>query len=140
MRKGIVFFIIAFTSCVETVNLSAVDYHFLFNDANSKVWIVNKVILNDENVAPFNDLDKDLMVFHKSHVIDIIPLKDIMRTSPRKGSYNLDSKEKTLSIQFRDKDEWSFNLEYITEDSILMIPRHASQLQYSIQLKPFPEL
>lgn len=140
MKKGIFFFFLAVTSCVETVDLSAVDYGFLFNDANSKVWMINKVMKDGENVAPYNDLDKDLMIFHKSYVIDIVPLKDLMQTLPRKGSYNLDSASKTLSIQFRDQGRWSFDLEYITEDSILLVPTTASELQYSIQLRPFPEL
>ena len=140
MKKGIFFFILALTSCVETVDLSAVDYGFLFNDANSKVWMINKVMKDGENVAPYNNLEKDLMIFHKSHVVDLVPLKDIMQTQPRKGSYSLDSASKTLSIQFRDKGEWYFDLEYITEDSILLAPTLESELQYSIQLRPFPEL
>ncbi len=140
MKKGAIFFFLVLTSCVETVSLSPVDYHFLFNDANSKVWIVNKVELDGENVAPFNDLDKDLMVFHNSNVIDIVPLKDIMKTVPRKGAYSLNSEERTLFIEFRDKGKWSFDLSYITEDSILMIPNSQSELHYSVQLMPFPEL
>ena len=128
------------TACVESINLNSVDYNSLFNDNNSKVWMVDQVLQDGNNVAPTIDLQKDLIIFHESRVVDIVPLADIYKSTPKKGSYYLDSEEKTMSIEFLDKSEWIFDLNYITEDSVLFIPQEGSQLQFSLKLKPFPEL
>lgn len=128
------------TSCVESINLNSVDYNSLFNDANSKVWMVDEVLQDGKNVAPTIDLDKDLIIFHRSRVVDIVPLGDIYKATPKKGSYYLDSDEKTMSMEFIDKSEWNFDLGYLTEDSVLLVPQEDSQLQFSLKIKPFPEL
>ncbi|MGB0915491.1 MAG: hypothetical protein ACPGVI_05425 [Crocinitomicaceae bacterium] len=128
------------TSCVESFNLNSVDYDSLFNDANSKVWMVDEVIQDGENVAPTIDLHKDLMVFHRSSIVDIIPLADILKSTPKKGDYYLDSDKKTMTMEFQDESIWSFDLGYITEDSVLFVPKADSQLQFSLKIKPFPEL
>lgn len=128
------------SACTTGVSLESVDYNYLFNDNNSKVWLVNKVLVDNAVVSPANTADKDIMVFHTSLYVDYIPLKDLTRKPPAKGDYRLNSKEKTLNIEFSNGDNWMFNLVYLTEDSILMEPAKGSDFKMSIQLKPFPEL
>lgn len=128
------------TSCVESINLNSVDYDSLFNDANSKVWMVDQVLQDGENVAATINLQKDLIIFHRSHVVNIVPLADIYKSSPKRGSYYLDSDERTMSMEFLDKSTWNFELGYLTEDSVLLVPKEDSHLQFSLKIKPFPEL
>jgi len=119
--------------------MKSVDYSTLFNDGNSKVWLVNKVVMGNAVVSPFKNYDKDLMIFHKGGRCDFIAMKDITRKSPQKADYFLNSRKHKISIEFAEF-EMEFHLAYITEDSILMNPTHDSEYPYSIQLIPFQEL
>lgn len=140
MRRTLLLFPICLFSCSTGITLESVDYNTLFHDSNSKVWLVNKVIIDNANIAPFNKNDKDIMVFHDSGYCDYIALKDVTRKRPRKGYYFLNSKDRTMSIEFDDDKSWELELSYLTEDSVLMQPMKNSDIQIAIQLIPFPEL
>ena len=134
--------IISLFSCTTGVTLRPVRYSALFNDYNSKVWIINKMIIDGVVVSPSETYDKHIMVFHYNQQhLDYIALRDITRKPPRKGYYFVDSDKKKLTIEFNDNDEnWIFDLVYLTEDSILMQSTTKSDFDATIQLKPFPEL
>ena len=67
-------------------------------------------------------------------------MKDLTRKPVRKGSFTLDSKKRLMSIVFDDREHWNFEIPYITEDSVLLNATKKSDIPYSIQIKPFPEL
>ena len=126
-------------SCSTGISLDSVDYGSLFDDSNSKVWLVNKHMVDNANITPVNFYDKEIMIFHKSGVVDCIALKEITRKKPRKGQYVLDSRNRTMKIEFEDDQIWDLDLSYITEDSILMEPTKNSDINIAVQLKPLPE-
>ena len=119
--------------------MKSVDYDSLFNDSNSKVWLVSKQVVDNANIAPIDLYDKELMVFHITGIVDCIALKDITRKKPKKGQYFLDSQKRTMKIEFEHDTLWDLDLRYITEDSILMEPTKKSDLNIAVQLKPLPE-
>ena len=139
MRKLIYTIPLIAFSCSTGITLDSVDYGSLFDDSNSKVWLVSKQIVDDADISPIQTYDKDIMVFHKSGVVDYIALKDITRKKPRKGQYVLDSQNRTMKIEFENGKIWDLDLSYITEDSILMEPTKNSDLNIAVQLKPLPE-
>lgn len=140
MRKTVVLTSLIFSSCTTGVDLESVDYTSLFTDSNSKVWLVNKMLLQEANIAPIDNNDKDILIFHQNGHCDLISMKDLTRKPVRKGEFQLDSKKRLLTIEFYDKQNWDFEIPYITEDSILLNARKTSDIPFSIQLKPFPEL
>lgn len=140
MKKVVVYLGLLISSCTAGVNLESVDYDHLFNDSNSKVWLVNKVMVENAVISPSNDQDKDVMIFYNSWNLDYLAMKDITRKAPRKADYFLDSDARTMRIEFADKQVWDLDLIYLTEDSILLEPRDGSDIKMAIQLKPFPEL
>ncbi len=119
--------------------MNSVDYSTLFNDGNSKAWLVNKVIYDNSIISPLENYEKNVMIFYSSRRCDLIAMKNIAREAPQKANYYLNSRMHKLTIEFSDF-EMDFHLSYITEDSILMTPTHDSDYVYSIQLIPFPEL
>lgn len=139
MKKGLLIGALILSSCTTGIELESVDYTSLFTDSNSKVWIVNKMLLQDANIAPLKHENKDLLIFHHNGHCDLIPMKDLTRKPVRKGVFNLDSKKRLMTIQFDDK-KWCFTVPYITEDSVLLNVTEKSEIPYSIQIKPFPEL
>ena len=80
-------------SCSTGISLDSVDYKSLFDDSNSKAWLVNKQVVDNADITPIHFYDKEIMVFHKSGVVDCIALKDITRKVPRKGKFTLDSQK-----------------------------------------------
>ena len=139
VKAVVVSVFLLFSSCTSNVELIPVNYSSLFNDENSKVWIVNKVVYDSAVISPVDNIDKSLMIFYYNNHCDFIALKNLGRKPAIKGFYNLNSRTKHLDIQF-DEELWDFTLAYIYEDSILLQPTEKSKFQFSIQLKPFPEL
>lgn len=128
------------TSCTLGVDLESVDYTSLFTDSNSKVWIVHKMMLENANIAPLNNEGKEIIIFHQNGRCNLIPMKDLTRKEVRRGVFELNSKKRTLTIDFDDNKSWEFDIPYLTEDSILLNATESSEIPYSIQIKPFPEL
>ena len=126
-------------SCTAGVSLNSVDYETLFNDDNTKVWLVNKVYLKNAVISPSKNYEKNLMIFYKGGDCDFIPMKDITRKPPQRAKYILNSRKKKISIEFQDYS-MDFSLAYLTEDSIMMKPTTDSVYEYGIQLIPFQRL
>jgi hypothetical protein len=119
--------------------LKNIDYNNLLNDNNSKVWIINRQIVSGVNIADALHRNKDLIIFHDSGVVDVIPMKALGTKTGRKGNYYLNSEEKTLEFVFTD-ESWIMDLDYISEGSILMIQAKESDVEFDIQIMPLPEL
>ncbi len=128
------------TSCTNGVDLDGVDYTTLFTDSNSKVWIVNKVIIDNANIAPVEVIDKDLFIFHHNGHCDYIPMRDLTRKPVKKGYFHLNSRTNSMTIDFKEGKMWRLDFPYITEDSVLLQASPNSDIQITVQLKPFPEL
>lgn len=140
MKIKLIFISILLSACTTGVELQSVDYTTLFTDSNSKVWIINKVIIQEANISPVKSESKDLLIFHHNGHCDLIPMKDLTRKPVRKGAFILDSKKRELTIDFQDNKSWEFDIPYITEDSVLLNAKENSKTPFSIQIKPFPEL
>ena len=140
MRKLLFYLPLLISSCTTGIELESVDYTTLFTDSNSKVWIVNKMLIEDANIASLKNEGKDLLIFHNNGNCDFISMKDLTRKPAQKGVFTLDSKRRIMTIDFEDKKQWSFTIPYLTEDSVLLNATKKSDIPFSIQLKPFPEL
>ncbi|MDB2657288.1 hypothetical protein N9Y60_04455 [Crocinitomicaceae bacterium] len=125
--------------CTSNYPLKSVNYDDLFCDGNSKVWVINKMIVNDIDVSQSNLTNKEVFIFHESGVLDYVPLKVLGSASPKKGRYYLDSDKRTLSIVFHDK-EWFFMLSVLEDDRIVMRPYKKGRAPFTLELIPLPEL
>jgi hypothetical protein len=121
--------------------MKSVHYDTLLHDENSKVWLINNVIVDGVDVSPTNKMSKDLMIFYESREVTIVPLKDMGKVVPKRGVYSLNSDDRMIDLDFiESKESWQFDLTYITEDSILMVPRKGREPEFKIRLVPFPKL
>lgn len=125
--------------CTGGIPLENVSYDSLLTDDNSKVWLINKQSINKVNFANNHVWNKDLMIFHKSGRVELIPLKAMGKALPKVGHFYLNSDDKILEITFPN-EEWKMNLDYITEDSIYMKSVKGSDAKFDIQIIPLPEL
>lgn len=127
-------------ACTTGVDLHEVNYEHLFHDSNSKVWLVNKVMVGNAVVSPELMYDKDILIFHSNGHINFLPMRELTRSVGMRGFFILKSEERQLILDLDNTGRWIFNLEYLTEDSILMVPTTKSDTNISLQLIPFPEL
>jgi hypothetical protein len=116
-----------------------VNYEHLFHDSNSKVWMVNKVMVGNAVVSPELMFDKHLLIFHRNGHINYLPMRDLTRSVGERGFFILKSSERQLILELDRGGRWMFDLKYLTEDSILMVPMAKSDTNISMQLVPFPE-
>jgi len=127
-------------ACTAGINMKSVTYDYLLNDSNSKVWLVNKVIIGNAVISPTVNYDKHLLIFHNSGHIDYIPYRQLTRSQGSKGYYILNSEERRLILEFNNDQRWEFDLKYMTEDSIYLKSTAHSDTNISMQLIPLPEL
>lgn len=125
--------------CTTGVEMTKVNYSSLFHDGNSKVWMINRIVASGENFAASNNWEKDIAIFYHSGKCVIQPLKSLGESPGKKGDYTVYSDSKNLVIQFKT-ERWDFLLTTISEDKIIMKPTKSSDLKYTIELIPLPEL
>lgn len=127
------------TACHTGIDFHSVDHDNLLNDQNSKVWLVDKVIMDNASIGPYGDLNKDVIIFYQSGNFQYSALRKLGTEHPEKGDYYLDSRKMRLTMTFNDDANWVFNIGYVEPDSILLHPDPASDLKYSLKIVPLPE-
>lgn len=138
-RLFILLSIIVTASCSTGVNLKPVDLGSLFHDGNSKVWLVDKVIIDNQNFAPKQAADKDAFIFYSTSKCSFQPLKTLGDFSSKNGEYSVYSDEKMLTVYFK-KELWEFNISSFKDNRIVLKPTRKSDLKYTLVLIPLPEL
>lgn len=140
MKFSYVFILIVLSSCTRGIDLKNVDYSVLLNDSNSKVWIVEELISNGVDVSGVNTYSKDLIIFHESRDVNIIPMKALGDAAPKRGKYDLNSIKNEITFEMEGGETWKMQFYYVTEDSVLMTPRKKGTNEFSMKIKPFPTL
>lgn len=132
---------ILLVSCTQGLNLKNVNLGPLFNDGNSKVWMVDKEIKGKVNIAPFNYDQKRAIVFYSSGMFRYTSMKDLgnRSTADEKGDYLIDSEKRILTMYFKGDVTWEYSLIHVTEDSIYMEPTKKSTSDLTLKLSPYPE-
>ena len=126
-------------SCTNGIDLDEVFYDSLLNDNNSKIWVVNSFVVDGVDVASPILVDKNIIVFHANKAVNMLPMRGIGSSNPKRGRYILDSKNRELVIDFGDS-QWDLDISYITEDSIYFSTKKKVENKFGFQIIPFPEL
>ena len=132
-------FVAVLASCSTGVQLKPVDLGTLFHDGNSKVWLVDKVIIDRQNFAPKQAADKDAFIFYSTSKCSFQPLKTMGDFSSKNGEFSVYSDEKLLTVYFK-KEVWEFKLASLSDNKIVLKPTRKSDLKYTLVLIPLPEL
>lgn len=127
------------TACYSGYDLKPVSYYQLFHDGNSKVWLVDQMVVEGASISPKEDKMKNVFIFHDSGDFQFAPLKNLAEDSVATGTYLVDSKDRKLSM-YINNEKWEFDLSYIEEDSVLLIPGKESETKYSFKIIPLPML
>ena len=139
LKSSFLVLLLFVSACSSGVTLKPVDLGTLFHDGNSKVWLVDKVVIDRQNFAPKQAADKDVFIFYASSKCSFQPLKTIGDFSSKNGEFSIYSDEKILTVYFK-KETWVFKLASIKDNKIVLKPTKKSDLKYTLVLIPLPEL
>lgn len=132
-------FTIIFVSCSSNTDLIPVNKRSILTDNNSKVWMVDQVIIGNRNFAPTINSEKDVLVFYDNGNCAYQSMRNLGDFPAKKGEFSMYSDDTTLLIGFKN-ETWYFKYQQISEDTIALIPEKKSALKYKLILVPFPEL
>jgi len=135
VKKVVALLILGLSACSPNVEMKSVQYDYLLNDGNSKVWMIEQMIVNKSNIAPTRNVDKELIIFYENGRFNYVPMKQLGDRTGKTGDYFLDSDDRLLKLYF-PKSTWEFSLKEIEEDSIYLVPTAVSDVDFSIQLVP----
>jgi hypothetical protein len=116
-----------------------VDKNPLFHDGNSKVWLIDEVTMDGTIVSKDLMYDKSILVFYESGNVNMIPMNEIGDRNPKRGYFFVNSNDDKIMIEF-GKETWDMRFDYITEDSVKMLPNKESDVFFELKIIPFPEL
>ena len=139
MKSLLILLTIGLAGCTANSEMKGIQYDYLLNDGNSKVWMIEKMIVDKSNITSQFDEEKELIIFYQTGRFQYIPLKKLGHSRGKIGNYFLSSDEKELKMYFK-KDYWQFKLEEISEDSIYLVPMKESRAKFSMQLVPLKEI
>lgn len=140
MKKLLFLLSIGLSACASNAEMKGVHYDYLLNDGNSKVWMIEQMIVDKSNISPRMDHEKELLIFYQSGSFQYIPVKQLGHKTGKTGDYFLSSEDKLLKLYFKEESIWEFSLTEISEDSIYMVPTKQSDVDFSIQLVPLKEI
>jgi hypothetical protein len=127
------------SACSSNAELIAVNKRSILTDNNSKIWMVDQVIIGNRNFAPKLNTEKDVIIFYENGHCSYQSMRNLGDYPAKKGEYSMYSEDNTLLINFHS-ETWYFIYNQISEDTISLIPEKKSDLNYQLILVPFPEI
>jgi len=127
------------SACAAGVPTEKIDFTYAFCDGNSKVWMLHKVKLGESTIQDFQKLDGEFLIFYLSGKVVQGKLQDLARGKGKIGAYTLDNENGYVTLQFPN-EKWDFSFQFSFEDKLELYPTTESDLKYSLELIPFPEL
>ncbi len=135
----LILFIGVLSSCSRGVELRPISLAPLFNDSNSKIWIISEVNSGNKNFAPRINVEKDVVIFYQNGKCVFQPMNTIGDIDGKRGEYSLYPDENLISLFFT-QEKWEFNIKVQSENKIILSPTSKSDIKYQLVLIPFPEI
>lgn len=139
MKVAFLVLTVLIVSCSSNADLIAVNKHALLTDNNSKVWLVDKVIVGTKNFAPLINSQKDILIFYDNGHCAYQNISRLGDYPAKKGDFSLYADDSSLFLHFQN-ETWRFRYQQLSEDTISLLPEKNSDLNYQLILVPFPEL
>lgn len=139
MNKFLFLIILGLGACTASTEMKDVPYDYLINDGNSKVWMIDQMIVGKTDISSQQNEEKELIIFYNSGRFQYIPIKQLGHSKGKTGTYVLSSIDRELKMYFQEKI-WHFKFDEISEDSIYLTPIKGANADFSIQLVPLKEI
>ena len=139
MRILLYSLLLTLSACTSGINLENVNIAPLFHDNSSKVWLIDKVWHNGQDVSPARTNFKDVLIFYKNGNVLMQPLNSLGNKLGKKGTFTIDPDLNTIIMEYK-LEKWFFSIENPSLERITLHPKEGSAIPYVLEIVPLPEL
>ena len=125
------------SSCTLDVELKPLNSTAIFNDGNSKMWLVEHLWIKERDYAHPNRNKKDIIVFYESGRCSVQKLNTFGIEKGDIVDYKVVDK-KILILTGKGKI-WKFKITKLSEDNIELSPIKGTGFKYVMHLVPITE-
>jgi len=125
------------SSCTLDVELKPLNSTAIFNDGNSKMWLVNHLWRKQRDYANPDRNKKDIITFFESGRCSVQKLNTFGIEKGDIVDYKVIDK-KSLILTGKGK-VWKFKITKLSEDNIELTPMKGTHFKYVMDLVPITE-
>ena len=129
--------VVLLLGCTSEGSMKKVDSYIFLHDNSSKVWLVDKLLINKNDYTPLRFRYKQMIVFHESRNAYFYRLHEFGDKTGIKSNYWMDKTTNEFGFEI-GKKEWLFEILLISRTKIVLRPKNNSY-PYTMVLIPFPE-
>jgi hypothetical protein len=139
LKRSGVFCLLALllAKCTSEGSMKQLDPYIFLHDNSSKVWLVDKLLINKNDYTPLRFHNKQVIVFHESRSAYFYRLRDFGEKKGIQSYYWMDKSKNEFGFEV-GKKEWIFDIRQLSRKKIVLKPKYGSY-PYTIVLIPFPE-
>ncbi|MBI3239244.1 MAG: hypothetical protein HYZ43_10455 [Flavobacteriia bacterium] len=131
------FLLLITVGCSSGTSLKKIDNYIFLHDNSSKVWLVDKLLINKNDYTPMRFRFKQIIVFHESRNAYFYRLNEMGEKPGAKTYYWMDRTKNEFGFLVGQK-EWVFEIKQISRTKLVLRPKNNSY-PYTMVLVPFPE-
>jgi hypothetical protein len=126
-----------FCACTLDVELKPLNSTAIFNDGNSKMWLVEHLWIKERDYAHPNRNQKDIITFYSSGKCSVQKLNTFGDEKGDIVDYRVVGK-KVLVLSGKGK-VWKFRITKLSEDNIELTPMKGTDFKYVMKIVPVTE-
>lgn len=111
----------------------------LLHDDSSKVWMVEKELVNGKEQAPDNINFRTVIVFYEDSKFAEQPLNTLGNRPPKYGTFDVGSQNEIISF-FQERKETVFLIESYSKERIVLKSIEKTGEKIELHLIPLPKL
>jgi hypothetical protein len=130
-------FLYFITSCTLDVELKPLNSSAIFNDGNSKMWLVEHLWIKERDYAHPNRNKKDIITFYASGRCAVQKINTFGNEKGDVVDYKVIDK-KIVILSGKGK-VWKFKVTKLSEENIELTPMKGTSFKYIMNLVPITE-
>jgi hypothetical protein len=129
--------LLVLAGCSSGASLKKIDDYIFLHDNSSKVWVVDKLLINKNDYTPMRFRFKQVVVFHESRNAYFYRIDQMGDKPGAKTYYWLDRTKNEFGFLV-GQHEWLFEIRHLSRTKVVLRPKNNSY-PYTMVLIPFPE-
>lgn len=129
--------LLVLAGCSSGTSLKKIDDYIFLHDNSSKVWVVDKLLINKNDYTPMRFRFKQVVVFHESRNAYFYRIDQMGDKPGAKTYYWLDRTKNEFGFLV-GQHEWLFEIRHMSRTKVVLRPKNNSY-PYTMVLIPFPE-
>lgn len=125
------------SGCESESDMRKIDPYIFINDNSSKIWLVDKLLINRNDYTPMRFRYKQLIAFHESRNAYFYRINEFGEKPGLRSYYWMDRKKNEFGFEL-GKKRWIFEIRLLSRTKIVLKPKYQSY-PYTMVLIPFPE-